>query len=195
MEFTNDTDLSEIRSMLTEHMRENYPLSQKSFELWYSYLKLVYLDTEKAVFACDTEIKRKVALTNNHLDFIKKCVFDVIGYSPEIEIKVDPSVAPPNPYSHNLFMEQLQSRADSSTDSSDEEEPGEVDYNEDGDDVSYTPYTPMPESESGSSSCPDPSLSRKPPRAKSPRKRTTPTPITLPPIPTTPQKVRDGAIT
>ena len=50
MEFTNDTDLSEIRSMLTEHMRENYPLSQKSFELWYSYLKLVYLDTEKAVF-------------------------------------------------------------------------------------------------------------------------------------------------
>ena len=59
MEFTNDTDLSEIRSMLTEHMRENYPLSQKSFELWYSYLKLVYLDTEKAVFACDTEIKRK----------------------------------------------------------------------------------------------------------------------------------------
>ena len=143
MEFTNDTDLSEIRSMLNEHMRENYPLSQKSFELWYSYLKLVYLDTEKAVFACDTEIKRKV-LTNNHLDFIKKCVLDVIGYSPEIEIKVDPSVAPPNPYSHNLFMEQLQSRADSSTDSSDEEEPGEVDYNEDGDDVSYTPYTPMP---------------------------------------------------
>ena len=150
MEFTNDTDLSEIRSMLNEHMRENYPLSQKSFELWYSYLKLVYLDTEKAVFACDTEIKRKV-LTNNHLDFIKKCVLDVIGYSPEIEIKVDPSVAPPNPYSHNLFMEQLQSRADSSTDSADEEEPGEVDYNEDGDDVSYTPYTPMPESESGSS--------------------------------------------
>ena len=105
----------------------------------------------KAVFACDTEIKRKV-LTNNHLDFIKKCVLDVIGYSPEIEIKVDPSVKlRSNPYSHNLFMEQLQSRADSSTDSSDEEEPGEVDYNEDGDDVSYTPYTPMPESESGSS--------------------------------------------
>ena len=117
MEFTNDTDLSEIRSMLNEHMRENYPLSQKSFELWYSYLKLVYLDTEKAVFACDTEIKRKV-LTNNHLDFIKKCVLDVIGYSPEIEIKVDPSVAPPNPYSHNLFMEQLQSRADTSAEES-----------------------------------------------------------------------------
>ncbi len=140
MEYTNDTDLSEIRSMLFEHMKENYPHSQKSFELWFSYLKLTYLDSDKAVFACDTAIKQNV-LVNNHLDFIRQSLEDVIGYSPEIEIIIDPSVAPPNPYSRNFFMEQLQSKSAQSYDE-DEDEAPEVDYNED-EDVSYTSYTPM----------------------------------------------------
>lgn len=140
MEFTNDTALTEIRNMLSEHMRENYPLAQKSYELWFSYLKLIYLDTEKAVFACDTAIKQNVLL-NHHLEFIKQSLEEVIGYRPEVEITVDPSVAPPNPYSRNPFMEQLTQNR-SAEDNDDEN----YSYDEDEDeveDVTYTPYTPM----------------------------------------------------
>ena len=125
MEFNNDTDLSEIRQMLFEHMKQNYPHTQKSFELWFSYLKLKYLDTEKAVFACDTSIKYKV-LMNNHLDFIKSSLEEVIGYVPEVIIEVDPSVAPPNPYNHNMFMKQddkLPAQPDSHSEPDDDEDP------------------------------------------------------------------------
>lgn len=147
MEFANDTDLSEIRSMLYEHMSENYPLTKKSFELWFSYLKLIYLDTEKAVFACDTAIKHKVLMTK-YLDFIKQCLEDVIGYSPEVEIKVDPSVAPPNPYDHNPLMDRLSQPKDN-----DENEDGdEVEYEVEQDEVSYTPYPPMSESDNNGNS-------------------------------------------
>lgn len=141
MEFTNDTDLAEIRSMLFEHMSETYTSSKKSFELWFTDLKLIYLDGNKAVFACDTAIKQNVLL-NNYLDFIRQSLVDVIGYSPEIEIKIDPSVAPPNPYNRNFFMEQLKSHSEENC-----EEAPEIDYNEDDDDgdeeTHYTSYTPM----------------------------------------------------
>lgn len=151
MEFNNDTDLSEIRQMLFEHMKQNYPHTQKSFELWFSYLKLKYLDTEKAIFACDTSIKYKV-LMNNHLDFIKSSLEEVIGYVPEVIIEVDPSVAPPNPYNHNMFMKQddkLPAQPDSHSEPDDDEDYYDSfsdggNYSDDGgEDDNYTPYTPM----------------------------------------------------
>lgn len=112
MDYNNDTDLSEIRKMLYDHMKSCYPNTEKSFELWFTYLKLVYLDSERADFVCDTKIKYNV-LVNNYLDFIKQCLEDVIGYLPEVTITVDPSVAPPNPYSHNPVLESLSSRKNS----------------------------------------------------------------------------------
>ncbi|MGN1408602.1 MAG: chromosomal replication initiator protein DnaA [Eubacteriales bacterium] len=155
MEFNNDTDLSEIRQMLYEHMKQNYPHTQKSFELWFSYLKLRYLDTEKAIFVCDTSIKYKV-LMNNHLEFIKSCLEDVIGYTPEVIIEIDPSVAPPNPYNHNMFMkkpgetpEETSSSSENTADSAAKPDDDYYDEYSDGaddeepDEVTFTPYTPM----------------------------------------------------
>lgn len=115
MDYNNDTDLSEIRKMLYDHMKSCYPNTEKSFELWFTYLKLVYLDSERADFVCDTKIKYNV-LVNNYMDFIKQCLEDVIGYLPEVTITVDPSVAPPNPYSHNPVLESLSSRKASAKD-------------------------------------------------------------------------------
>ncbi len=102
MQFDSPADLSVIQDMLLEHMKQNYSNTQKSFELWFSHFTLTYLDTDAAVFATDTNIKSRV-LVNNHLDFIRSSLEEVIGYVPEVEIVVDPSVAPPSPYSKNIF--------------------------------------------------------------------------------------------
>lgn len=152
MEFSNDTNLSEIRSMLYEHMRENYPHTQKSFDLWFTYLKLIYLDAEKAVFACEKPLTRNI-LIDRYFDFIKQSLNDVIGYTPEVEITVDPSVAPPNPYNHNPYMEQLsQQKAAEEKDEDEQPEEDTAEYEVEPDEVSYTPYPQMSQSDNDGNS-------------------------------------------
>ncbi len=92
MELANDTELSEIRTMLLEYMRKNYPYSTTSFDLWFGNLRLAYLDGSKAVFCCENNTQKKV-LSEKYIGFIKESLEEILGYVPEVEIRVEASIS------------------------------------------------------------------------------------------------------
>ncbi len=92
MELGNDTDLSEIQAMIVEYMRANYHYTQTSFELWFGSLRLIYLDGSRAVFCCENSTKQRI-LSDKHLGLIKDALDEVLGYVPDVEIRVDASAS------------------------------------------------------------------------------------------------------
>lgn len=93
MDSRNDMQLSHIWDMLEEKMRENYQGTKLSYDLWFGRMQLRYLDADSAVFVCENETKQGI-ISKKYVDFISECLAEVIGYTPEITIEVDTSLAP-----------------------------------------------------------------------------------------------------
>jgi len=93
MDSRNDMQLSHIWQMLEEKMREDYQGTELSYNLWFGRMELRYLDADSAVFVCENETKQNI-ISKKYVDFISDCLAAVIGYMPDVEIKVDTSLAP-----------------------------------------------------------------------------------------------------
>ncbi len=93
MESRNDMQLSQIWELVVEIMRGKYQGPSHAFELWFGRVQFRYLDADRAVFVCENETKRQI-ISTKYIDFIGDALEDVIGYSPEITIDVDTSLAP-----------------------------------------------------------------------------------------------------
>jgi len=96
MEFESNADLSFMWQMLDEKMRQCYSGTEQSYELWFGRMQFRYLDADRAVFVCENETKRGI-IQKKYAEFISECLVDVNGYSPEVEIGVDTSLAPSVP--------------------------------------------------------------------------------------------------
>lgn len=93
MESGNTRDLNLIRQMLDYRMRETYTGSDESYTLWFSRMQLRSLGEDKAVFACENEMKQQI-ISDKFLGFISDSLADCIGYEIDCEITVDTSLAP-----------------------------------------------------------------------------------------------------
>ena len=93
MSQSNDAYLCDISKMLDSRMREKYQYTEESYALWFDRMKLVNLDADRAVFACENETQRGI-IEKRFTEFIKSSLEDVLGYAPEIVITVDKSLAP-----------------------------------------------------------------------------------------------------
>lgn len=93
MEFQNNADLASFWQILDEMMRSRYQYSEQSYNLWFGRMQLRCLDAERAVFVCENTTKQEI-ITKKHTDFIEDCLTEILGYTPEVSIAVDPSLAP-----------------------------------------------------------------------------------------------------
>ena len=93
MDSRNDMQLSHIWQMLEEKMREDYQGTELSYNLWFGRMELRYLDADSAIFVCENETKQNI-ISKKYVDFISDCLCAVIGYMPDVEIRVDTSLAP-----------------------------------------------------------------------------------------------------
>ena len=93
MEFQNNSDLASFWQILDEMMRSNYQYSEQSYNLWFGRMQLRRLDAEQAVFVCENTTKQEI-ITKKHIDFIADCLTELLGYTPEVSIAVDTSLAP-----------------------------------------------------------------------------------------------------
>ena len=100
MELQDDIDLTSIREALDDVTRakwEEKKNSKLAYDLWFSRTKIVYLDSDRAVFVCENKSKRDI-IEKKYLPFLGECLEFVIGYMPEaISIEVDESLAPEVP--------------------------------------------------------------------------------------------------
>ena len=100
MELQDDIDLTSIREALDDVTRakwEEKKNSKLAYDLWFSRTKIVYLDSDRAVFVCENKSKRDI-IEKKYLSFLGECLEFVIGYMPEaISIEVDESLAPEVP--------------------------------------------------------------------------------------------------
>ena len=68
-------------------------MPETAIDLWFGKFKMVSLSTDKVVFASDSEMKRGI-IADKYTDFLSEHVYSVIGFKPEVEIIVDPSLSP-----------------------------------------------------------------------------------------------------
>lgn len=85
---TSKEELSMFMNSIIDQIRKNATMSQTAFDLWFSDLHLLQIDTEKIVLATGDELKRKF-LVGKCTDLIAKSVHDALGYDPSIEIICD----------------------------------------------------------------------------------------------------------
>ncbi len=81
-------ELSMFMHSIIDQIRKNATMSQTAFDLWFSDLHLLQIDTEKIVLATGDELKRKF-LVGRCTDLITKSVYDALGFEPSIEIICD----------------------------------------------------------------------------------------------------------
>lgn len=100
MELQGDIDLTSIREALDDVTRtkwEEKKNSKLAYDLWFARTKIVYLDSDRAVFVCENKSKRDI-IEKKYLPFLGECLEFVIGYMPEeLSIEVDESLAPEVP--------------------------------------------------------------------------------------------------
>ncbi|MBR4203907.1 MAG: chromosomal replication initiator protein DnaA [Clostridia bacterium] len=94
MDSINEYQLSGIWQTVDEIMREAYTGTRQSYDLWFGRMKLTYLDADRAVLVCENKMKQSI-VSGRYADLIAESLEKVIGYSPSIVIKIDPSLAPP----------------------------------------------------------------------------------------------------
>ncbi|MBQ4351214.1 MAG: chromosomal replication initiator protein DnaA [Clostridia bacterium] len=94
MDFYSEAELSGIWQATVDVMRQNYEGSHQSFALWFGLVRLTALDANSAEIACENKMKQTV-LTERYLPFIRNSLEEVIGYPPDLTVKVDPTLAPP----------------------------------------------------------------------------------------------------
>ncbi len=148
MESRNDMQLSQIWGLVLEIMQERFDGPSYAFNLWFGRMELRYLDADIAMFVCENEAKRQT-LTSRFIEFIGEALEEVIGYTPEITVDVDTSLAPvvPNDGSDHYVMNivnknkkrrELEAQmALLAEDDEDEEYDEETDEDEESDEAEY----------------------------------------------------------
>ena len=89
----NIGDLSAIWQIVLNDIRDGSTMPETAIDLWFGKFKMVSLSTDKVVFASDSEMKRGI-IKDQYSDFLADHVYNVIGFRPEVEIVVDPSLSP-----------------------------------------------------------------------------------------------------
>ncbi len=91
-------ELEEVRQALDEVMRARYEGTDQSYKLWFEHLRLTSLQSDRAVFACESKLKEGI-ISDKFRDFISESLEEVLGYRPSLELTVDASAAqnPPKP--------------------------------------------------------------------------------------------------
>ena len=85
-------ELEEVRQALDEVMRARYEGTDQSYKLWFEHLRLTSLQSDRAVFACESKLKAGI-ISDRFRDLIAESLEEVLGYRPALELTVDPSVA------------------------------------------------------------------------------------------------------
>ncbi|MCI9450370.1 MAG: chromosomal replication initiator protein DnaA [Clostridiales bacterium] len=88
----NIGDLSAIWQIMLADIREDKTMPETAIDLWFGKLNMVSLSPDKVVFAADCEMKRGI-IAGKYTDFLAEHTYRVIGFNPEVEIIVDPSLA------------------------------------------------------------------------------------------------------
>ena len=87
-----EDELDEVRLALGEAMRARYEGTDQSYALWFDKLRLVSLQADRAVFACENNLKARI-ISDRFRDLILEALEEVLGYRPGLELKVDPPAA------------------------------------------------------------------------------------------------------
>jgi len=85
-------DLSAIWQIILNNIRDERSMPETAIDLWFKKFRLVSLEPNLAVFATDTEAKRRI-IKDKYTEFLARHVENVIGFSLDIEITVDTSLA------------------------------------------------------------------------------------------------------
>ena len=85
-------DLSAIWQIILNNIRDERAMPETAIDLWFKKFRLVSLEPNLAVFATDTEAKRRI-IKEKYTTFLSRHVENVIGFSLDIEITVDTSLA------------------------------------------------------------------------------------------------------
>lgn len=85
-------ELEEVRQALDEVMRARYEGTDQSYKLWFEHLRLTSLQSDRAVFACESKLKAGI-ISDRFRDLISESLEEVLGYRPALELTVDPSSA------------------------------------------------------------------------------------------------------
>jgi len=89
----NIGDLSAIWQIVLNGIRDERSMPETAIDLWFGKFTMVSLSTDKVVFASDSEMKRGI-IKEKYSDFLADHVYNVIGFRPEVEIVVDPTLSP-----------------------------------------------------------------------------------------------------
>jgi len=89
----NIGDLSAIWQIVLNDIRDESTMPQTAIDLWFGKFKMVSLSTDKVVFASDSEMKRGI-IQDKYSEFLADHVYRVIGFRPDVQIVVDPTLSP-----------------------------------------------------------------------------------------------------
>lgn len=86
-------DYDMIWSSIIEDILSSGEMSESAVNLWFSHMKLIYLDRELAVFTIENELKQQ-RVTVKFKDLIQRHIEDLLGLCPDIRIDYNPDDAP-----------------------------------------------------------------------------------------------------
>ena len=87
-------DLSAIWLIILNNIRDEKSMPKTAIDLWFGSLQLVSLSTDKVIFATEKKLNKSI-IDEKYIDYLEYHVENVIGFSPKVEIIVDPSLAKP----------------------------------------------------------------------------------------------------
>ncbi len=107
MNDSQKNDFNTIWNLIHNSIKESGELSDEALGLWFSDTTLSELTSEKAVFAVATEFRHKT-IVNRYFDTVRRHLYSVVGYEPEVEIIFDPTgYVPPVLEGEGVIMSPL----------------------------------------------------------------------------------------
>ena len=85
-------DLTAIWQIILKNIRDEEKIPVTAIDLWFGSLQLISLSPDKVIFATDSDITKGV-IEKQYISYLEQHVENVIGFSLDIEITVDPSLA------------------------------------------------------------------------------------------------------
>ncbi len=89
----NTEELNAIWQIMLKTIRADKLISEAAGELWFKRFRLDDLDAKRAVFAAENDMKANI-IREKYGPMLAAQIEKVIGYEPEIEVIVDPTLAP-----------------------------------------------------------------------------------------------------
>ena len=89
----NTEELNAIWQIMLKTIRADKLISEAAGELWFKRFRLDDLDASRAVFAAENDMKANI-VREKYGPMLAAQIEKVIGYKPEIDVIVDPSLAP-----------------------------------------------------------------------------------------------------